>query len=74
MTPGFAGAEIANVCNEAALIAARREKAAVELSDFNYALDKVIGGLEKKNKLIPPEEKKIIAYHEAGHAPLWFGI
>ncbi|MEZ4984767.1 MAG: ATP-dependent zinc metalloprotease FtsH [Saprospiraceae bacterium] len=68
MTPGFAGAEIANVCNEAALIAARREKQAVELDDFNYALDKVIGGLEKKNKLIPPEEKKIIAYHEAGHA------
>ncbi|MEM1215424.1 MAG: ATP-dependent zinc metalloprotease FtsH, partial [Bacteroidota bacterium] len=68
MTPGFAGAEIANVCNEAALIAARREKRAVELEDFNYALDKVIGGLEKKNKLIPPEEKKIIAYHEAGHA------
>lgn len=68
MTPGFAGAEIANVCNEAALIAARREKKAVEPVDFNYALDKVIGGLEKKNKLIPPEEKKIIAYHEAGHA------
>ncbi|MGH1436823.1 MAG: ATP-dependent zinc metalloprotease FtsH [Lewinella sp.] len=68
MTPGFAGAEIANVCNEAALIAARHEKVAVELEDFNYALDKVIGGLEKKNKLIPPDEKKIIAYHEAGHA------
>ncbi|MEL7221505.1 MAG: ATP-dependent zinc metalloprotease FtsH [Bacteroidota bacterium] len=68
MTPGFAGAEIANVCNEAALIAARNDKTAVELEDFNYALDKVIGGLEKKNKLIPPEEKKIIAYHEAGHA------
>lgn len=68
MTPGFAGAEIANVCNEAALIAARLEKPAVELEDFNYALDKVIGGLEKKNKLIPPDEKKIIAYHEAGHA------
>jgi cell division protease FtsH len=68
MTPGFAGAEIANVCNEAALIAARRDKKAVDLEDFNYALDKVIGGLEKKNKLIPPDEKKIIAYHEAGHA------
>lgn len=68
MTPGFAGAEIANVCNEAALIAARHEKVAIELEDFNYALDKVIGGLEKKNKLIPPDEKKIIAYHEAGHA------
>lgn len=68
MTPGFAGAEIANVCNEAALVAARREKKAVELDDFNYALDRVIGGLEKKNKLIPPNEKKIVAYHEAGHA------
>ena len=68
MTPGFAGAEIANVCNDAALIAARHEKVAIELEDFNYALDKVIGGLEKKNKLIPPDEKKIIAYHEAGHA------
>lgn len=68
MTPGFAGAEIANVCNEAALIAARRGKEHVEMDDFNYALDKVIGGLEKKNKLISPEEKKVIAYHEAGHA------
>ncbi len=68
MTPGFAGAEIANVCNEAALIAARRNKSFVELEDFNYALDRVIGGLEKKNKLISPEEKEIIAYHEAGHA------
>jgi cell division protease FtsH len=68
MTPGFAGAEIANVCNEAALIAARRNKEEVDMDDFNYALDRVIGGLEKKNKLISPEEKKIIAYHEAGHA------
>jgi cell division protease FtsH len=68
MTPGFAGADIANVCNEAALIAARRNKAAVDMDDFNYALDRVIGGLEKRNKLISPEEKKIIAYHEAGHA------
>ncbi len=68
MTPGFAGAEIANVCNEAALIAARRNKKAVDMEDFNYALDKVIGGLEKKNKLISPAEKKVIAYHEAGHA------
>ncbi|MEM1357338.1 MAG: ATP-dependent zinc metalloprotease FtsH [Bacteroidota bacterium] len=73
MTPGFAGAEIANICNEAALIAARRNKDSVELDDFNYALDKVIGGLEKKNKLINPEEKEIIAYHEAGHAICgWF--
>jgi cell division protease FtsH len=68
MTPGFAGADIANVCNEAALIAARRNKQAVDMDDFNYALDRVIGGLEKKNKLISPEEKEIIAYHEAGHA------
>lgn len=68
MTPGFAGADIANVCNEAALIAARRNKSEIDLDDFNYALDRVIGGLEKKNKIISPEEKKIIAYHEAGHA------
>lgn len=73
MTPGFAGAEIANVCNEAALIAARRNKKAVDMDDFNYALDRVIGGLEKKNKLIAPQEKEIIAYHEAGHAVCgWF--
>ncbi|MCB0661604.1 MAG: ATP-dependent zinc metalloprotease FtsH, partial [Saprospiraceae bacterium] len=73
MTPGFAGAEIANVCNEAALIAARRNKQAVDMDDFNYALDRVIGGLEKKNKLISPREKEIIAYHEAGHAICgWF--
>ena len=73
MTPGFAGAEIANVCNEAALIAARRNKKAVDMDDFNYALDRVIGGLEKKNKLISPKEKEIIAYHEAGHAICgWF--
>lgn len=67
-TPGFAGAEIANVCNEAALIAARREKKEVEMQDFHDAIDRVIGGLEKKNKLISPEEKKIVAYHESGHA------
>jgi len=73
MTPGFAGAEIANVCNEAALVAARRNKKSVYLDDFNYALDRVIGGLEKKNKLIAPREKEIIAYHEAGHAICgWF--
>lgn len=73
MTPGFAGADIANVCNEAALIAARRNKKAVDMDDFNYALDKVIGGLERKTKLISPDEKKIIAYHEAGHAVCgWF--
>ncbi len=68
MTPGFAGADIANICNEAALIAARRGKTEVDIDDFNYALDRVIGGLEKKNKLISPKEKEIIAYHEAGHA------
>ena len=72
-TPGFAGAEIANVCNEAALIAARRNKTAVDMHDFQEAMDRVIGGLEKKNKLISPEEKKIVAYHEAGHAVAgWF--
>ena len=67
-TPGFAGADIANVCNEAALIAARKGKTAVDMTDFQDAVDRVIGGLEKKNKIISPEEKKIIAYHEAGHA------
>ncbi|HET9430936.1 MAG TPA: ATP-dependent zinc metalloprotease FtsH [Chitinophagaceae bacterium] len=67
-TPGFAGADIANVCNEAALIAARKGKEAVEMEDFQDAVDRVIGGLEKKNKIIAPAEKRIIAYHEAGHA------
>ncbi|MBC7889900.1 MAG: ATP-dependent zinc metalloprotease FtsH [Ferruginibacter sp.] len=67
-TPGFAGADIANVCNEAALIAARKGKDAVDMSDFQDAIDRVIGGLEKKNKIISREEKEIIAYHEAGHA------
>ncbi len=72
-TPGFAGADIANVCNEAALIAARRNKESVDMQDFQYAMDRVIGGLEKKNKLIAPEEKEIVAYHEAGHAVTgWF--
>ncbi len=72
-TPGFAGAEIANACNEAALIGARRDKKKIDMLDFQEALDRVIGGLEKKNKLISPEEKKIIAYHEAGHAICgWF--
>ena len=68
MTPGFAGADIANICNEAALIAARKGKSSVEMDDFNDAVDRVIGGLEKKNKIISPEEKGIIAHHEAGHA------
>ena len=67
-TPGFAGAEIANVCNESALIAARKDKNSIEMVDFQDAIDRVIGGLEKKNKIISPEEKKIVAYHEAGHA------
>jgi AFG3 family protein len=72
-TPGFAGAEIANVCNEAALIAARKNKEAVDMQDFQDAIDRVIGGLEKKNKIISPEEKRIVAYHEAGHAIVgWF--
>ncbi len=72
-TPGFAGADIANICNEAALIAARKGKNEVDMSDFNDAIDRVIGGLEKKNKIILPEEKRIIAYHEAGHAVSgWF--
>jgi cell division protease FtsH len=72
-TPGFAGAEIANVCNEAALIAARRNKEAIDMQDFQDAIDRVIGGLEKRNKIISPEEKKIVAYHEAGHAIAgWF--
>lgn len=72
-TPGFAGAEIANVCNEAALHAARKKKEAIEMEDFMSAIDRVIGGLEKRNKLISPKEKKIIAYHETGHAVCgWF--
>ena len=67
-TPGFSGADIANMCNEAALIAARKEKKAVTKQDFLDAVDRIIGGLEKKNKIITPEEKKTIAFHEAGHA------
>ncbi|MEL0175182.1 MAG: ATP-dependent zinc metalloprotease FtsH [Cryomorphaceae bacterium] len=67
-TPGFSGADIANVCNEAALIAARKNKDFVDKQDFNDAIDRIVGGLEKKTKIITPEEKKVIAYHEAGHA------
>ena len=67
-TPGFSGADIANVCNEAALIAARKEKKSVEKQDFLDAVDRIVGGLEKKNKIITPEEKKAVAFHEAGHA------
>jgi AFG3 family protein len=72
-TAGFAGAEIMNVCNEAALIAARRNKEVIDVSDFQAAIDRVIGGLEKKNKVISDQEKQIVAYHEAGHAIAgWF--
>jgi len=72
-TPGFSGADIANICNEAALIAARKKKDKVEMDDFHDATDRVIGGLEKKSKIISPEEKRRIAYHEAGHATAsWF--
>ena len=67
-TPGFSGADIANVCNEAALIAARRGKKSVQKQDFLDAIDRIIGGLEKKNKIMSPGEKETIAYHEAGHA------
>lgn len=67
-TPGFSGADIANVCNEAALIAARKNKSAVDKQDFLDAVDRIVGGLEKKNKIITPEEKRAIAIHEAGHA------
>ena len=67
-TPGFSGADIANVCNESALIAARKGKKIIEKQDFLDAIDRIIGGLEKKNKIISASEKKVIAYHEAGHA------
>ncbi len=67
-TPGFSGADIANVCNEAALIAARRDRASINKQDFMDAIDRIIGGLEKKNKIISPSEKKVVAFHEAGHA------
>ncbi|HNW97413.1 MAG TPA: ATP-dependent zinc metalloprotease FtsH [Bacteroidales bacterium] len=67
-TPGFSGADIANVCNESALIAARNNKKTIEKQDFLDAIDRIVGGLEKRSKIISPEEKKVIAYHEAGHA------
>jgi len=69
-TPGFSGADIANVCNESALIAARKNKDIVEKQDFMDAVDRIVGGLEKKNKIISVDEKKRIAYHEAGHATI----
>ncbi len=72
-TPGFAGADLANLCNEAALLAARRDKESIEMEDFQDSIEKVIAGLERKNKLISPDERKIVAYHEAGHAIVgWF--
>ena len=67
-TPGFSGADIANICNEAALIAARKKKTKVDKQDFLDAIDRIVAGLEKRSKIISPEEKKVIAYHEAGHA------
>jgi len=67
-TPGFSGADIANVCNEAALFSARKDKKMVGHSDFNEAIDRIVGGLEKRSRVISPEEKKTIAFHEAGHA------
>ncbi|MBM3405695.1 MAG: hypothetical protein FJY10_12505, partial [Bacteroidetes bacterium] len=67
-TPGFSGADIANVCNESALIAARKNKSIIEKQDFLDAIDRVVGGLEKRNKIISADEKKVIAFHEAGHA------
>lgn len=67
-TPGFSGADIANVCNEAALIAARNAKKQVETEDFLAAIDRIVGGLEKRGSIISPQEKKVIAYHESGHA------
>ena len=69
-TPGFSGADIANVCNESALIAARKSHRSITNQDFLDAIDRIIGGLEKKNKIISPDEKKVIAYHEAGHASI----
>jgi cell division protease FtsH len=69
-TPGFSGADIANVCNEAALIAARNNHESVTKQDFLDAVDRIIGGLEKKNKAIKPSEKKRVAFHEAGHATI----
>ncbi|GLI70800.1 hypothetical protein VaNZ11_015677, partial [Volvox africanus] len=73
LTPGMSGADIANVCNEAALHAARKDKDSVDLPDFEAAIDRVIGGLEKKNKVISTEERRTVAYHESGHAVVsWF--
>lgn len=73
LTPGFTGADVANVCNEAALIAARYSAKEVEFTHFEQAIERVVAGLEKKSLVIQPDEKKVIAYHEAGHAVVgWF--
>ena len=73
LSPGFSGADIANICNEAALIAARKNKEQVEQADFNEARDRVVGGIERKSKIISPKEKEIVAHHEAGHAVVsWY--
>ena len=73
LTPGFAGADIANCCNEGALIAAREDAPAVDTYHFEQAIERVIAGLEKKSRILSPEEKKTVAYHEAGHAICgWF--
>ncbi|MDO6602255.1 ATP-dependent zinc metalloprotease FtsH [Arenibacter palladensis] len=73
LSPGFSGADIANICNEAALIAARKKKKVVEQSDFMEARDRIIGGMERKSKIISPQEKQIVAHHEAGHAVVsWY--
>lgn len=67
LTPGFAGAEIANVCNEAALLASRKGRDRIKMEDFHEAIERVIAGLEKRNKLINPRERQTVAYHESGH-------
>jgi AFG3 family protein len=73
LTPGFTGADIANVCNEAALIAARDLNESIELKHFEQAIERVVAGMEKKSNVLQPEEKKTVAYHEAGHAVAgWF--
>lgn len=73
LTPGFTGADIANVCNEAALIAARDLNESIELRHFEQAIERVVAGMEKKSNVLQPEEKKTVAYHEAGHAVAgWF--
>ena len=73
LTVGFSGADIANICNEGAILAARREAESISLSDFEKAVDRVIGGMERAGGMMTPEEKRTVAYHEAGHAVTgWF--